>query len=52
MKALTRDRVVPTISASVAWLTLAMIGSGLPSLPKFAIKRSPLAKRFSLELKS
>jgi hypothetical protein len=32
MKALTRDRVVPTISASVSWLTLAMIGSGLPSL--------------------
>ena len=27
-------------------------GSGLPSFPKFAIKRSILAKRFSLELKS
>src|SRR3984893_6930587 len=29
MKKLTRGRVVPTISASVSWLILAMIGSGL-----------------------
>jgi hypothetical protein len=28
MKKLTRDRVVPIISASVSWLTFAMIGSG------------------------
>ena len=39
MKWLTRERVVPIISASVSWLTLAMIGSGLPSLPKLANKR-------------
>ena len=36
MKWLTRDRVVPIISASVSWLTFAMIGSGPPSLPKLA----------------
>src|SRR5258706_7374627 len=35
MKKLTRDRVVPIISASVSWLIFAMIGSGRPSLPKF-----------------
>ena len=52
MKALTRDLVVPIISASVSWLIFAMTGSGLPSLPKFAIRRSTLARRFSLELKS
>src|SRR5687767_7651708 len=28
MKKLTRERVVPIISASVSWLILAMIGSG------------------------
>ena len=39
MKKLTRDRVVPIISASVSWLTFAMIGSGRPSLPKFASKQ-------------
>src|SRR5208282_1615414 len=36
MKKLTRDRVVPIISASVSWLIFAMIGSGRLSLPKFA----------------
>ena len=50
MKKLTRDRVVPIISASVSWLILAIIGSGLPSLPKFANSRSSRARRFSLEL--
>ena len=50
MKKLTRDLVVPIISARVSWLTFAITVSGLPSLPKFAIKRSSLAKRFSLEL--
>jgi hypothetical protein len=34
------------------WLTFAMTGSGRPSLPKFAIRRSNLARRFSLELNS
>ena len=43
MKVLTRDRVVPTISASVSWLT-AITGSGFPSLPNCAIKRSTLAQ--------
>jgi hypothetical protein len=49
---LTRARVVLTISASVSWLIFGMTGSGFPSLPKLAINRSTLAKRFSLELKS
>src|SRR6185312_14745514 len=42
MKKLTLDLVVPIISARVSWLTLAITGSGLPSLPKFAINRSTL----------
>jgi hypothetical protein len=46
---LTRDRVVPFISASVSWLIFAMIGSGLPYLPKFANSRSIRASHFSLE---
>jgi len=33
IKKLTRERVVPIISASVSWLILAMIGSGFPSFP-------------------
>ena len=52
IKWLTRDRVVPIISASVSWLTFATTGSGLPSLPKLANKRRARAKRFSLELNS
>jgi hypothetical protein len=47
MKKLTRDRVVPIISASVSWLTFAMIGSGRPSLPKFARSRSVRARQMS-----
>jgi hypothetical protein len=47
---LTRDRVVPIISAKVSWLIFAMIGSGRPSLPKFARSRSMRASRFSVEL--
>jgi len=39
MKKLTRERVVPIISARVVWLIFAKTGSGLPSLPKFAIKQ-------------
>ena len=50
MKKLTRGRVVPIISASVPWLIFAMMGSGLPSLPKFASSRRARASRFSLEL--
>ena len=52
MKELTRDRVVPIISASVSWLTFAIPGSGVPSLPKFANSSSRRARRFSLELNS
>jgi len=50
MNLLTRDRVVPIISASISWLNLPTIGSGLPSLPKFARRRRSRARRFSLEL--
>ena len=39
MKKLTRDRVVPIISASISWLYFPTIRSGLPSLPKFARRR-------------
>ena len=52
MNWLTRERVVPIISASVSWLTFAMIVSGFPSLPKLANSRRARAKRFSLELNS
>ena len=52
LKKLTRERVVPIISARVVWLIFAKTGSGLPSFPKFAINSSSLAKRFSLELNS
>jgi len=38
MKKLTRDLVVPIISARVSRLILGMIGCGLPCLPKFANK--------------
>ena len=34
IKRLTRDRVVPIISASVSWLIFGITGSGLPFLPK------------------
>jgi hypothetical protein len=49
---LTRDRVVPIISASGSWLTFAMIGSGRLSLLKFASSGRVRARRFSLELNS
>jgi len=52
MKKLTRDRVVPIISARVSWLIFATIASGRPSLPKFASSSSTRASRFSVELKS
>jgi hypothetical protein len=52
MKKLTRDRVVPIISANTSWLIFGMIASDLPSFPKWAIKSSTRASRFSLELKS
>jgi len=49
MKKLTRDRVVPIISASVSWLRATGMGTGPSSLPKFA-KRRRRARRLSLEL--
>ena len=46
MKKLTLDRVVPTMSARVSWLTFGTTGSGLPSFPKLASRekhaRQPL----------
>src|ERR1039457_6725275 len=50
MKKLTRDRVVPIISANVSWLILGLIGCGLPSFPKCASRRRRRASRCSLEL--
>jgi hypothetical protein len=38
MKELTRERVVPTISASISWLILGTTVSGTPCLPKRASK--------------
>ena len=52
IKKLTRDRVVPIISAKCSWLTFGIIASGFPSFPKLANSRRRRAKRFSLELKS
>ncbi len=52
MKKLTRERVVPTISASVSWLSLGTDISDTPSFPNCAISRRTRASRFSLELKS
>jgi hypothetical protein len=44
------ERVVPIISASVSRPNFPTIGSRLPSLPKFARRRSSRARRYSLEL--
>jgi hypothetical protein len=52
IKKLTRERVVPTISARVSWLILGITFSGFPFLPNRANSRSIRANRFSLELKS
>jgi len=49
---LTRDRVVPIISAKVSCVILGINVSGSPGLPNSAINKRILAKRFSLELKS
>jgi hypothetical protein len=51
MKKVTRERVVPTISANVPWLIFSIPGSGWLSFPKLAGRRSTRARRFSLELK-
>lgn len=52
MKKLTRDRVVPIISANVSCEILGINVSGSPGSPNSAINRRILARRFSLELKS
>ena len=52
MKKLTRDRVVPIMSARASWLILGITVSGLPSLPKRASNSNIRASLFSLELKS
>src|SRR5260370_37285387 len=52
IKKLTRERVVPTISARVSWLILGITVSGTPSLPNRASSSRVRASRFSLELKS
>jgi hypothetical protein len=53
MKKLTRDRVVPTISARVSCVIRGIKRSVLTRLTKFGHQiRRILAKRFSLELKS
>jgi hypothetical protein len=51
MKKLTRERLVPTISARVSWLIFGKTFSGLPSLPNRAKSKSMRASPFSLELK-
>ena len=51
MKKLTRERVVPIISARVSWEILGINVSGSPGLSNSAIKSRILARRFSLELK-
>ena len=52
MKKLTRERVVPIISASIACDTLGSTFCGRSCLPYRARSRRVRASRFSLELKS
>ena len=52
MEKLTRERVVPMISASVSWLIFGMTVWGSPAFPKFASSSRTRASLFSLELKS
>jgi len=52
MKKLTRERVVPIISASVSCETLGSKPWGLSSLPYRASNKRVRASRFSLELNS
>ena len=47
-----RDRVVPTISARVPWLTFRLAEYGLDRTPKPASNRRVRASRLSLELSS
>lgn len=52
MKKLTRDLVVPVISANVSCVILGIRDSGSPGLPNSAMSNRILANRFSLLLKS
>ena len=52
MKKFTRDRVVPTISASVSWEIFGMTRCGVCSSPKRASSSRVRASRFSAELNS
>ena len=47
MKKLTRDRVVPIISANTSWLILGTTVSGLLSLPNCASSNRILASAFA-----
>src|SRR5260370_9222315 len=49
IKKLTRERVVPTISARVSWLILGITVSGTPSLPNRPSSSQVRASRRSLE---
>ena len=46
MKKLTRDRVVPIISASVSWLIFAKTGSGSTFLAKIRKKQKSPCQAF------
>ena len=46
MKKLTRDRVVPIISAKVSWLILAIKVSGAPSLPQMSKQHQESSQSF------
>jgi hypothetical protein len=52
MKKLTRERVVPIISAGVSWVIGGIRVSTYPGFPNSAISKRIRAGRFSLELKS
>jgi len=52
MKKFTRDRVVPTISASVSCEIVDSTRAGASCFPSRASSYSVRASRFSLELKS
>jgi hypothetical protein len=51
MKKLTRDRVVPTISARVSWLILGITVSGTPSFPKMSQQKQNPSEPFFAGIK-
>ena len=50
MKKLTRERVVPIMSANASWVIGGIKVSSSPGLPNEAINKRVRARRFSLEL--